>query len=529
VPEKLKSVCGELDDGYNKKANLEEKMDYLKRNGKRFTVNQLHNLMTIINRDNLIDLYQRDPFQQIDSFKDVIENLDLKNSDLFDEPMRILMKKVINSYEPLKIVDVASSELDDLTNYLITANKNLYKNITGFLDIQSNIISNSEFNRLSEFLLHVHAWSRETKEQSIDNINLQTSFLFVQNAIISMGKIYPELLLNNADSHKALCKHWGFSDNHYKDIEIFLNKYYKQVEKFKGDEVIKQLLQTIQTKSIDIIIFMQNMPHFSDIKKIMKNEQDQEVEVLFHSLFNQTTYYEIIKYCFYRMINEFIICADDEDLLRTEVVQVRLETQERNNEIDDPVQNIETLRQSMNENYNTILNELEETDIKADSSDELKSRVASLIQGFLEIEIDNKSTINLSYEEIMKKVNRSKQREKQAIIEYLGNMSKEERKVEELFKMYKLGRWNVGQQKGLVSYDKNTYERERNELLIQLQNDESTKQYEMVSEMRREIFELEKDEEEQQNEFYDQEANDINDLDEDYRDGNFYAEDLDEL
>ena len=85
-PEKLKSVCGELDDGYNKKETW-KKMDYLKCNGKRFTVNQLHNLMTIINRDNLIDLYQRDPFQQIDSFKDVIENLDLKNSDLFDEPM----------------------------------------------------------------------------------------------------------------------------------------------------------------------------------------------------------------------------------------------------------------------------------------------------------------------------------------------------------------------------------------------------------------------------------------------------------
>ena len=122
------------------------------------------------------------------------------------------------------------------------------------------------------------------------------------------------------------------------------------------------------------------------ILKNYENEQDQEVEVLFHSLFNQTTYYEIIKYCFYRMINEFIICADDEDLLRTEVVQVRLETQERNNDIDDPVQNIETVRQSMNENYNTILNELEETDIKADSSDELKSRVNGLIQGFLEIE-----------------------------------------------------------------------------------------------------------------------------------------------
>jgi hypothetical protein len=229
------------------------------------------------------------------------------------------------------------------------------------------------------------------------------------------------------------------------------------------------------------------------------------------------------------MVNEFIICSDDDDLLRTEVVQVRIETRERNNDMNDPTQTIESVRQTVNENHTTILNDLEETEIKADSSDELKSRIASLLQAFLEIEMDNKSTINLSYEEIMKKVNRSKQREKQSIIEYLGNMSKEERKVEELFKMYKLGRWNVGQQKGLVSYDKQTYERERSELLVQLQEDENTKQHEMVSEMRREIFDLEKDEEEQQNEFYDQEANDIAELDEDYRDGNYYAEDLDEM
>lgn len=529
IPEKFKSVCGELDDGYNKKANLEEKIDYLKRNGKRFTVNQLHNLMSIVNKDNLVDVYIRDSFQQIDSFTDIIENLDVKNSELFDEPLRVLIKKVINSHEPLKMVDVAANELDDLTNYLVIANNNLYKNITEFLDTQSNIISNSIFNKLSEFLLNVHAWSRETDEKCIDSINLQTSFLFVQNAIISMGKIYPELLLNNADSHKVLCKHWGFSDNHYKDIEIFLNKYYKQVEKFKGDEVIKQLLQNIQTKSIDMILFLQNIPHFSDMKKIMKNEEDQEVEVLFHSLFNQTTYYELVKYCFYRTINEFIICSDDPDLLRTEVVEVRQEVREKNNIMDDPTQSIESIRQNINESHTTILNDLEETEIKADSTDELKSRVASLLQAFLEIEMDNKSTINLSYEEVMKKVNRSKQREKQSIIEYLGNMSKEERKVEELFKMYKLGRWNVGQQKGLVSYDKDTYERERDELLIQLQNDESTKQYDAVSEMRREIFDLEKDEEDQQNEFYEQEANDIGHLDEDYADGHFYPDDVENI
>ena len=207
---------------------------------------------------------------------------------------------------------------------------------------------------------------------------------------------------------------------------------------------------------------------------------------------------------------------------------MRLERQERNDIIDDPTEGIESVRLSVNETHDTVLNELEETDIRADSSDELKTRVATLLQSFLEIEMDNKSSTDYTYEEIIKKVTRSKQREKKSIIDYLGNMSKEERKVEELFKMYKLGRWNVGNQKGLISYDKETYERERNELLTQLQDDETNKQYEQVSEMRREIFDLENDDELAQDEFYQQEANDISQLDEDYMDGNFYPEDMED-
>ena len=236
-----------------------------------------------------------------------------------------------------------------------------------------------------------------------------------------------------------------------------------------------------------------------------------------------------MKYCQYRTLHEFILCSDDEDLLRTEIVQVRLERREQNENINDPTQSIESIRQTVTEQHDNILNNLEESEIVADSSDELKSRVATLIESFLEIEIENKSAINYTYEEIIKRVNRSKQREKLSIIEYLGNMTKEERKVEELFKMYKLGRWNVGNQTGLISYDKDTYDRERNELLDQLQSDETNKQYEQVSEMRREIFDLEKDNEMEQEEFYEREANDISQLDEDYMDGNFYPEDADEF
>ena len=307
-----------------------------------------------------------------------------------------------------------------------------------------------------------------------------------------------------------------------------MNKFYKPIEKFKGDTSLLQLLNSIKIKLLDMNNFIKAVPLYTEIQKEVKNQDDEYVTVKFHSLFNQTTYYELFKYCFYRTLYEFILSSDDEDLLHTEIVQLRMHRKEQNNIIDDPTENIESVRQSIDENFNNVLDELQESNIISGSTDELKSRVASLLQSFLEIELENKSAVDYSYEEIIKKINRSKQREKLAIIEYLGSMSKEERKVEELFKMYKLGRWNVGNQKGLVSYDKDTYERERNELLTQLQSDEASKQYEQVSEMRREIFDLDKDDEIAQDEFYEQEANDISQLNEDYMDGTFYPEDVDD-
>ena len=132
IPAKLKDICGELTESYSKKANLEEKIDFLKRNGKRFTIDELHNMMSIINKENIVEPYNREVFHQVDAFKDVIENLELKDSDLFEEPLRKLLRKVVQKYDPLKMVDTASEELDDLTNYLITANRELFKKINTF-------------------------------------------------------------------------------------------------------------------------------------------------------------------------------------------------------------------------------------------------------------------------------------------------------------------------------------------------------------------------------------------------------------
>jgi hypothetical protein len=168
---------------------------------------------------------------------------------------------------------------------------------------------------------------------------------------------------------------------------------------------------------------------------------------------------------------------------------------------------------------------LQEIQVTIGNRVELKERVCSLLLAFLDIEDENKDAVDMSYEQIMKKVNRSKDKEKNRIITYFGNMTIEERKIEDAFKQYKLGRWNVGQQKGLFQYDPNTYQRERSEMISQLY-DEVPDMNETVAETI-DIYELDKLDEVPDHDDYNRDTYDFQDLGEDYMDGNYYQEDVD--
>lgn len=518
IPHKLKTICNDFPDGYDSNMSMVEKIEFLKRNGKRFTISQLQQLMTIIRKDNLIKRYKSKTFSNVDALKDLIDTFEINNSPLFEENLRTYLKAIFEKYEPKKMHDTASPELENLTNYLFNVNNNLYKQIMEFFDKNANQMNNREFEKIGNFLLFIHKWELE------NNVDVHNIGKYLQNATSNICKFYPTLLSNDADFYKYICKHWNFSENHNNDIHSFVEKYAKSIEKFKGDKVIINLLQHMSIHLVDIQLFIQLIPKQTEIVKNIINENDQEVEIRFHGLFDKITYFELLKYCFYRSIFEFMAACDDTDLIRTEITSVKNSVQQTNNNINVADQ-IQSNVISINENYDNVMQDLEESEIISDSPEELKSRVSNLLHSFLSVEMENKSAINYSYKDIIKKINRSKEREKKAIIDYLGNMSKEERKVEELFKTYKLGRWNVGQQKGLIAYDKNTYERERNELLTQLYEDEATGKYEIVSEMRREVFDLEQEQNLENEEFYDNEANEISQLDEDYMDGVYYDDD----
>jgi len=472
IPNEYKIFCSEKPEGYMTTWSLEEKIEFLKKNGKRYTIDDLYQLMKIVNKKNIVSNDNTIPFTQVDVLRDILEKLDMSNSSIIAEPLRKLIFKILDKYNPLIMPDTPSDELNNLYDYLDENNKDLYKKIMDFFDDSKNI-SNSNYNKISEFLSNIEKWKldrpmSETKLYYDEGLYRITQYVI--NAIEMMAKVYPYALMSENGFHEKIPRHWGLSKEHFGDINIFMNKYYEELNEFRQDVVLVRLLQEVNRSLNDLDIFVKNIPVHTEVVRTVPG-QDGPVIKTFYSMFNKITILSLFKYCFYSSIYQYIEYSTSNDLLRLDIQENKQIRRDRKIANMNESNSLRADLSRFNEETAEIDDEIAEYDIIIGNQDELKERVSKLLLAFLNIEEKNKYSLDFSYEEILKNVGRSKEKEKQNIIKKLKNMTIEERSVEDMMKKYRLEDWNVGQQKGLFQYDKDTYNRERDDLLKGL-NDE---------------------------------------------------------
>jgi hypothetical protein len=178
-----------------------------------------------------------------------------------------------------------------------------------------------------------------------------------------------------------------------------------------------------------------------------------------------------------------------------------------------------------------VTSQIQQIHIVESDAAELKNLVAKWLLAVLNRELATKTAFNRSYDDIMNSTLSLKYKDKKGITDYLGNMSRDERRVEQSLRSHKIGRWNVGMQKGLYQYEKTVYDKEiaqwhtvddeiANAIQIALaQNANNMNGGEDVED-------LERGERMQQSHEYDQ-GDGWDNLDEDYTDGIYYEEDMD--
>ena len=231
---------------------------------------------------------------------------------------------------------------------------------------------------------------------------------FMNTAVQNMCKVYPSILLNDVGFYKKVHNHWGFSDKHKDIISKFIEQYYEKIEKFKGDSVLLRLLMEVDLRLTDLPIFLQNLPFFTEMIKDMGDDIEGERIRSFYCLFDKETIYLLYTYSFYSAIYEYIVSANDPDLLRADVQEIKQSHRKQIRERANVSNQLKGRMGKLNNDLNDFSDELNEVEVITGDLEELKKRVASLLLCFLNVEEDNKDAINYSYAEIMQKVKRDK-------------------------------------------------------------------------------------------------------------------------
>ena len=132
----------------------------------------------------------------------------------------------------------------------------------------------------------------------------------------------------------------------------------------------------------------------------------------------------------------------------------------RNN--DDEDYNIENTYSVMNSAiYNLDINYVErDINVIQGNQKQLKQKTAELLSSYIQIMSEHKEDVDTSYELIMDRIFKLKEKEKDTFTDRLKELNDEERETDTILKINKLGVWNKGLQKGLTKYVGEYYDEE---------------------------------------------------------------------
>ena len=533
IPMEMRGLFPEKLPEYNPKASLMDKINFLKENGKKFSNQNLLQLMDIVNSRNIMSNNSsvKQKGTAISSIQDLFQYVQEQSEDDDDialcSKFRDLMNGVLNKYNPKSMVAEDSEETYKLNNWLSHANSNLLERIVDFVGNHAKM-PRAKKRKLEEQLANIHIWNMdETYEDGKDisqkdETTMYNVTQFMRESVFSIARVYPEIIMNNHEHSNKVHKHWNFVSFHEQDISKFLLDYYQGLNGFKNDRSLNNVLQHVQKSLTHLSTFLNLIPAFLPIHVPAKGDQPA---LSYHSLFTKRTLYMIYCYVYYSTIYEYIKATHNDELLHVDFVTnktLRRESiqDERSNAITG------TSVEELNEVQEQYANDLEEVQIVAGEREQLKVRIAELLLTLINMEMNNKKTVDLKYSDIEKRITRSKLNEKKMITDFLKNMDDDERRVEDTKKILKLGRWNVGLKKGLVDYDKERYVEERNQLFDQMVNQGNMDMEDNVIQMS--VQDLEQQENQEIDDFYDEEANDIRNYMGDDADGAYYEEDMDD-
>jgi len=488
VPPDLMSLCNDKPDYINKSESIQESIRKLKRDGRNYSENSLLRLLQIVSRNNIVNVdLSFHTYTCIQRMRDLIETT---NETQLPAKFTNLMKRVLDTYDISITSD--TDDMRQLKNYLSDTNTFMRKQLVDFIR-EKGEVRKSEYNNIKEFITNITEWNfgsndlKPPSETNISDSGMYNSIQYFKTFINMLSKIYPTMILNEQSHSIVPPKYWGLSQRHTKDIVTIVDSYYEPLKKLYGNQIIDNILKTIHDKTSQIMALANETFAFTEIK------------------IDKQTMYSVLDKRIITLLMEFY-------LLKIYITYIEL------------TNNTLMLKRISPDLQDRESYELSESMVKGNINS-LKTNTAKLLVGYIKVMSETKNLINVSYDQIMDKVFKLKEKEKDTFTDRLQALTDEERNADTILKINKLGVWNKGLTKGLKEYDPENYDQER-EIMTKIAEIERQvrRQNTNVDDNNLDLYMDDYIEQMENDAEIENENNDMSHMNDDYLDGDYYGD-----
>jgi len=542
ISEELITLCNEKPKNVSGRESYNEMISKLKKEGRNYTNESLLRLLQLVNRKNIVDIEMNHrTIDSVEMIKNIIDNFNYEKEELIYPSLQQLLLESLDAITINKNSDEMedAKEVRSLKNHLSRTNDTMKKDIIDFIKKNYKLTGVKPMN-IEEILNDLFEWNYDDNEIRKNNC-LNKMIQFIKSYIHNFASVFPNIILNTVDYEKIIIPSYlGLSVTHSNDIKNIIKKYYENLRPFYKNSHVSSVLNNIQNNTKNLLVLLNELPFLS------ANENN-------NSIFDLRLSKLLIEQFFFILFTEYINLANNESMLfgvdvnrRTTTTttsksqksklskktgkrgrgsELTIENPDRDFLIED-VFTVESLEEK--EQFLGLENEVFENEyIRAPGEfKKLQTNIANLLLQYMIIMRDHKDIVDISYDKIMDKVFKIKEREKDTFTDRLKGKSDEARNVDTIMKINKLGEWGKGLQKGLTSYVKENYDEERDMMMniasierIVRRNpdvtDENVDQY-MDDYVYNQNLDLEAE----------REAYDMTNQIDDYNDGNFEGEEV---
>ena len=216
ISEDLRAICMEKPEDFDVNASIEEQIAQLKRDGKNYNNDSLENLLSIINRNNIVNIDLRTiVFNNTQRLRDLITSFDELDETSIPQAFR---EKIAGILDRFGVSDMEkggdSEEVRDFKNYLSTSNTQMETLLNDF--VRRNA-SKKDYIAFKNCISTISAFKENELQSDSEVFNMS---FFMKNAIKQIAKVYPNIIIHgvNYDDVKVP-RHWKLSERHAMDIQ----------------------------------------------------------------------------------------------------------------------------------------------------------------------------------------------------------------------------------------------------------------------------------------------------------------------